>query len=66
MKAILAAPVILLVLGVLLLFGGSAAASAEESVAGGLSRILTSKWLAIGLIAIGALLFANEKGYLEA
>jgi hypothetical protein len=65
MKAIMTAPILLVVVGVLILFGGSTAASAEESAANVIGRILQSKWLAVGLIAAGALLFANEEGYLS-
>jgi hypothetical protein len=64
-KAILTAPLLLVAIGVLILFGGSTAANAEETAANAIGRILQSKWLAIGLIAAGALLFANEQGYLE-
>lgn len=59
-------PIILVALGVLLLFAGSSAASAEESVANSIGNFVQSKWVAIGLIVVGGLLFANEKGYLEA
>lgn len=66
MKAIVAAPILLVGLGILLLFGGSQAASTEEGVANSIGNLLQSKWLAIGLIATGALLFAHDQGYLEA
>lgn len=65
MKAITAAPIILVALGILILFGGDAAASAEESIAGSIGRFIQSKWLAFGLIVTGALLFAHDEGYLS-
>jgi len=65
MKAITAAPIILVALGILLLFGGSSAASAEEGVSNAVGNFLQSKWLAFGLIATGALLFAHDEGYLS-
>lgn len=65
MKAILTAPILLVAIGILILFGGSTAANLEEGVANSIGKVLQSKWLAIGLIAVGALLFANEQGYLK-
>ena len=58
-------PIILVGLGILLLFAGSAAASAEESAANSIGNFIGNKWVAIGLILVGALLFANEKGYIS-
>lgn len=65
MKAIMAAPIILVVLGVFMLFAGSAVASAEEGAANAIGRLLQNKWLAAGLILAGALWFASEEGYLS-
>jgi len=64
-KLITAAPLILVALGILMLFGGSSAASAEEGIANSLGNFLQNKWLAVGVIAAGALLFAHEEGYLS-
>jgi hypothetical protein len=58
-------PIILVAVGVLLLFAGSSAASAEETVASSIGNFIQSKWVAIGLITVGALLFASEEGYLK-
>lgn len=65
MKAIVAAPILIVVAGIALLFAGSALANAEESAATGVGNFLSSKWVAIGLIAAGALWFASEEGYLS-
>ena len=64
MKLITAAPIILVVVGLFALFAGDTLASAEEGVANSIGNALSSKWLAIGLIAAGALWFASEEGYL--
>jgi hypothetical protein len=65
MKLITAAPLILVALGILMLFAGSAVTSAEEGVANSIGNLLQNKWVAIGFIAAGALLFASDEGYLR-
>jgi len=65
MKWITAAPILLVVVGLLALFAGPSVASAEEGVANSLGNALSSKWLAVGLITAGALWFASEEGYLQ-
>ena len=65
MKAITAAPIILVVLGVFMLFAGSAVASAEEGIANSLGKFIQNKWIAAGLIIAGALWFASSEGYLS-
>jgi hypothetical protein len=62
LKAIVAAPFILIVIGVLMLFAGSAVASAEEGAANSIGNFLQNKWVAIGLIAAGGLWVASEEG----
>lgn len=65
MKAIMVAPIILVVLGIFMLFAGSAVASAEEGIAGSIGNLLQNKWLAAGLILAGGLWFASEEGLLK-
>lgn len=65
MKLILATPIALVILGVLALFAGDKVASAEEGIASSVGNLLSSKWVAIGLILAGALWFASEEGYLS-
>jgi len=65
MKAIMAAPIILVVLGVFMLFAGSGIASAEEGAAMSLGNLLQNKWIAAGLILAGVIWFASEEGYLR-
>lgn len=64
MKMILAAPILVLIAGVVLLFAGSAFASAEEGIAASIGKFAQNKWIAVGLIVAGGLWFAHEEGYL--
>lgn len=65
MKNILFIPIGFIGLGLLMLFAGSAVSSAEEGVASSLGNFVQNKWVAFGLIAVGALWFAHDEGYLK-
>lgn len=65
MKWITVAPIILVVIGLLALFAGPSVASAEEGIANSIGNVISSKWVAIGIILAGALWFASEEGYLK-
>ena len=66
MKAIMAAPFVLVVAGILMLFAGSAVASAEEGAATSIGNFIQNKWVAVGLIIAGVAWFAHDEGWLRA
>lgn len=63
MKTAMAAPIVLVVAGIMMLFAGSALANAEQGVASSAGNFLQNKWVAAGMIIAGALWFGYEEGY---
>jgi hypothetical protein len=58
-------PIVIVGIGILLLFAGSSAANAEETAANAIGNFLQNKWVAIGIIVVGALLFASQEGLIK-
>jgi len=65
MKLALLGPIFLVGVGIVALFAGSQVASTEEGIATSIGNLLSNTWVAIGLIAVGALWFASSEGYLR-